>query len=70
MTRGTAFHIDGRITFPDGTESKFMVSVDPADQSAGFSQWGADTRYLGSSVDLMEAMQDALRTMAEEASTA
>lgn len=49
--------IDGTITLEDGTKVSF--SIDPDD--GGYSQWGASTDVLGTTVDVVDAMGSAVR---------
>jgi hypothetical protein len=51
-TRGAT--IEGTIVLADGSKSAFFVSAD------GWQQWGANTERLGRSVDLLDAIENAL----------
>jgi hypothetical protein len=57
--------VKGTIEHPDGTISEFQVDADD-DGSAGYMQWGADTKYLGRSVRLLESLSEGLAVMFEE----
>lgn len=55
--------IQGKLTI-DGRTTEFILPV--GDYSIKYSQWGADTLVLGSRVDLLEAMADAVAEWAQD----
>jgi hypothetical protein len=51
-----SYDVRGRVTLDDGPTVEFFV-----DREHGYSQWGADTDDLGRTVDLMGAIEEAVR---------
>lgn len=54
--------VEGTITLPDGTVSRFLITEDAT------MQWGANNERLGRTVDLVEKIADAAWAQATDAS--